>query len=342
MGYQLSKTEAGKMFQEWVKTYEIFGPKLMEGEGCFSDTDIIRYGKITSPDEIVWDKKSDYSFKETLLAINETLFYFTEDQTTVPKGPEKDILIFLRSCDLHAVKRLDEIYLKNGFGDFYYARVRERAKFILMGCKETCESGFCVSMGTNRADHYDAYLKVDGEVVYADIKNPELEKALQSGQGKELENAAMGKAVEVTPDYVTENKEKVTLPKHLSNESFTKAIWQEYGDRCIGCGRCNFVCPTCTCFTMQDIFYKDNPKVGERRRVWASCQVDGYTDMAGGHGFRKSQGDRMRFKVMHKIYDYEKRFGYPMCVGCGRCDDVCPEYISYSNCVNRLAKEEEE
>ena len=89
-----------------------------------------------------------------------------------------------------------------------------------------------------------------------------------------------------------------------------------------------------------DIFYKDNAKVGERRRVWASCQIDGYTDMAGGHGFRQSNADRMRFKVMHKIYDYEKRFGYPMCVGCGRCDDVCPEYISYSNLVNRLAKEE--
>ena len=44
---------------------------------------------------------------------------------------------------------------------------------------------------------------------------------------------------------------------------------------------------------------------------------------------------------MHKIYDFEKRFGYPMCVGCGRCDDICPEYISYSNLVNRLAKEEQ-
>ena len=93
---------------------------------------------------------------------------------------------------------------------------------------------------------------------------------------------------------------------------------------------------------MQDIFYRDNPKAGERRRVWASCQVDGYTDIAGGISFRKKQGDRFRFKVMHKIYDYEKRFGYPMCVGCGRCDNICPEYISYSNCVNRLAKEEEE
>ena len=330
MGYQLSKEKANEIFHQWSEKYDIFAPVLKEGEGCFSDTDIIRYEKVSCLDEIEWNKKSDYSFKEVLLAINETLFYFTEDQTIVPKGSEKGILIFLRSCDLHAVKRLDEIYLKNGFEDFYYARVRERAKFVLMGCESTCQSGFCVSMGTNKSDNYDAYIKVDGDVVIMDLKWEELAASVAG----EIE-------AEVTPDYVTENIEKVTLPKNLSNESFTKEIWQEYGDRCIKCGRCNFVCPTCTCFTMQDIFYKDNAKVGERRRVWASCQIDGYTEMAGGHGFRKSQGDRMRFKVMHKIYDYEKRFGYPMCVGCGRCDDVCPEYISYSNCVNRLAKEEQ-
>lgn len=330
MGYCLPRKSADCVFEKWVEKYDVFAPKCYEGEGCFSDTDSIRYGKISSLDEIVWDKKSDYSFKEVLLKIHEILFYFTEGQTIVPEGPKRDILIFLRACDLHAVKRLDEIYLKNGFEDFYYARVRERAKFILMGCRESCESGFCVSMGTNRAENYDAYLKLEQGQVYFDIKDEELEAELK-GQNQ----------TEVSVDYVTENKEKVTLPKKLSNESFSKEIWQEYGSRCIGCGRCNFVCPTCTCFTMQDIYYKENAKAGERRRVWASCQVDGYTTMAGGHEFRKSQGDRMRFKVMHKIYDFEKRFGYPMCVGCGRCDDVCPEYISYSNCINRLAKEEE-
>ena len=329
MGYQLSKEKANGIFRQWAEKYDIFAPVLMEGEGCFSDTDIIRYEKVDSLDDIEWNKKSDYSFKEVLLAINETLFYFTEDQTTIPIGPEKDILIFLRACDLHAVKRLDDIYLNNKFEDYYYARVREKARFVLMGCESTCTSGFCVSMGTNKADNYDAYIKVNGDEVLMDVKWEDLVISLEDV-----------KSVEVTPDYVTENKEKVTLPKNLSNESFANPIWKEYGDRCIKCGRCNFVCPTCTCFTMQDIFYKDNAKVGERRRVWASCQIDGYTDMAGGHGFRQSQGDRMRFKVMHKIYDFEKRFGYPMCVGCGRCDDVCPEYISYSNCVNRLAKEE--
>lgn len=332
MGYQLSKAKADGIFQQWVRKYDIFAPVVMEGEGCFSDTDVVRYEKVNSLNEIEWKKKSDYSFKEVLLSINETLFYFTEDQTTIPKGPEKELLIFLRACDLHAVKRLDEIYLKNGFEDFYYARVRERAHFVLMGCERTCDSGFCVSMGTNRSEEYDAYVKICGEEVVMDLK--------WDGLMEEVESQTDITKTEVIPDYVTENKEKVTLPKHLSNESFTKEIWQEYGARCIGCGRCNFACPTCTCFTMQDIFYKDNAKVGERRRVWASCQVDGYTDMAGGHSYRKNQGDRMRFKVMHKIYDFEKRFGYPMCVGCGRCDDICPEYISYSNCVNRLAKEE--
>ena len=113
-------------------------------------------------------------------------------------------------------------------------------------------------------------------------------------------------------------------------------ISDDYDSRCINCGRCNFVCPTCTCFTMQDLFYSENGKAGERRRVWASCMVDGFTEVAGGGCYRQKNGQRMRFKVLHKVLDYKQRNGYHMCVGCGRCDDICPEYISFSNCVNRL------
>jgi len=126
-------------------------------------------------------------------------------------------------------------------------------------------------------------------------------------------------------------------PENLGLEVMKSTMWNEYNERCITCGRCNFVCPTCTCFTMQDIFYKENENVGERRRVWASCHVDGYTDMAGGHSFRKLRGDRMRFKTLHKIYDFNKRFGYQMCVGCGRCDDACPQYISLSECIDNIS-----
>ena len=132
---------------------------------------------------------------------------------------------------------------------------------------------------------------------------------------------------------VTKDAVSVKIPDALPENAATLDLWKDYSSRCISCGRCNFVCPTCTCFTMQDLFYRDNDhgRAGERRRVWASCQVDGYTDMAGGICFRKDPGERMRFKVLHKISDYKKRFGYHMCVGCGRCENICPEYISYTN-----------
>ena len=88
---------------------------------------------------------------------------------------------------------------------------------------------------------------------------------------------------------------------------------------------------------MQDLFYTENGKAGERRRVWSSCMVDGFTDVAGG-SYRKQQGERMRFKVLHKVLDFRQRFGYDMCVGCGRCDAVCPEYISFAEAVNCLGQ----
>ena len=105
------------------------------------------------------------------------------------------------------------------------------------------------------------------------------------------------------------NEVHVEIPEKLPDTIHQDSMWQEYGSRCIGCGRCNFVCPTCTCFTMQDIFYKDNPKAGERRRVWASCQVDGYSDIAGGHSFRRVRVKEcvlryyIKFQIIRKDLD---------------------------------------
>lgn len=325
MGYKLSKNDINKVFEDLSKEYVVYAPKLFEGEGSFSDTDRVRYGEIKTIDDIVFDQKAQYSYKEVLLPISQTLFYFTEDSIKEADAPKKGAIIFLRSCDLHAVKRMDDIYLRNGQEDYYYKRIRENAKFILMGCENSFENCFCVSMETNKNDEYNAYLKVNGDNVYVDAKDEELGKLFK-----------VDETLDVKPDFVTENSVKVSITDNLSLDVMKSDMWKEYSARCIACGRCNFVCPTCTCFTMQDVFYTDNGKAGERRRVWASCHVDGYTNMAGGHSFRLDKGQRMRFKVLHKVYDYKKKWGYHMCVGCGRCDDICPEYISFSNCVNKL------
>ncbi len=328
MGYCLAEKGFNQVLQDLSQDYAVYAPKLFKDGGSFSDTDRIRYGEIHTVEEIVFDRKAEYSFKEVLLPLSQTLFFFTEDTVKEADAPKKGAVIFLRSCDLHAMKRLDTIYLKNGSEDYYYKRLRDKVKFVLIGCQQSFTNCFCVDMGTNQTDDYDAYCEIRNGKFYVDNHNAEWEAILAAHSTETLA---------VMPSFVTQNEIRVEIPDGVTLDVMHATMWNEYDSRCINCGRCNFVCPTCTCFTMQDIFYTDNGKVGERRRVWAACMVDGFTDVAGGGCYRKQNGQRMRFKVMHKVYDYKKRNGYHMCVGCGRCDDICPEYISFSNSINKLA-----
>lgn len=327
MGYQLNQQGLNEVLDVWSKDYVIYAPKCFENGGRFSDTHCIRYGTIEKVEEIVFDKKSEYSFKEILTPIAQTLFYFTEDTVMESNLPKKGALIFLRSCDLHGVKRLDEMFLNNGPEDYYYKRIRDKVKFILMGCEKSFDSCFCVDMGSNISTNYDASIELRDGQYFMNNQNVQWESLLENHANKVLQ---------VIPKYVKETTTKVKIPENLSAKVISSKMWDEYDSRCINCGRCNFVCPTCTCFTMQDLFYSESGKVGERRRIAASCMVDGYTEVAGGGNYRKSSGQRMRFKVLHKVLDFKKRSGYHMCVGCGRCDDICPEYISFSNCINKL------
>ena len=331
-GFIFSPGGFNSVIEELSKKYLIYAPVLKVGEGRFTDTDVVRYDFVNEVADIELEKKSDYSFKEILTPLSQTLFFFTENDVKEANIDERETLVFLRSCDLNALKRLDQIYLKNGREeDYFYARIRDKVKFVLMGCEHSYEDCFCVDMGTNRADNLDFSFSVDyiDNKFKCQLKDENLSLVFANNALKEEE---------VIPGFVTENDTKVKLPKDVPLSIFTSDMWDEYTERCIGCGRCNYVCPTCTCYTMQDVYYTDNGKVGERRRVNASCMVDGYTNIAGGGEYRK-HGDRMRFKTMHKIYDFRKRFGYNMCVGCGRCDTVCPEYISFSNIINKVTAE---
>lgn len=326
---KLTFSEFDQALKTLSQNYRLFGPKRFLGKGAFSDTEVTGYGDITELDQLYIDGKTYFSPKECLFPIRETLFYFRENHLTEPTEDSRPMIIFLRPCDVNGLKRLDTIFLDNGQeSDFYYERRRQKVRFFLIECREGFDSCFCVSMNANRTDDYACALRFETDSVSVEVKDPEFERTFVEG-------------AEITPflEFVKENLTKVNIPDlngTATEAVFQHELWQEYSSRCIACGRCNTSCVTCSCFTMQDVKYDRDGELAERRRVWAGCHVDGFTDMAGGHSFRKKNGERMRFKTMHKINDFYRRFGFHMCVGCGRCDDVCPEYISFSVCINKL------
>ncbi|WLD87259.1 anaerobic sulfite reductase subunit AsrA [Stomatobaculum sp. F0698] len=335
MGYILTEEGFQAALKELRKEYRLFAPVRKKGAGRFLDIDTVIYDEVGEGGEIELEAKSDYSAKEALTPLSETLFFFTEEQCKEADVDLRPALVFLRSCDLQAMKRLDQMYLGNGReNDWFYQRRREKIQYVLIGCSHSFDNCFCVDMKSN--------ITKDGYVFSVDKADGQYRvNVLETAVDPVFAAAALSEEA-VEPCHVTENEVRVRVPENIPLEIVNHPLWDEYNTRCIGCGRCNYACPTCSCYTMQDVFYTDNGKVGERRRVGSSCMVDGYSNVAGGGQYRKKQGERMRFKVLHKIRDYRKRFGYDMCVGCGRCDDICGEYISFSNIINKVAAAVEE
>ncbi len=329
MGVQFTNKQFDNLLTNLAKSFRVYGPKRVAKKAECSDADYIGYGSILTAADLITESKSYFSPKEFVFPPRETLFEFEGGAESVPLCDETPIIVFVRACDIHGIDRLDRLFLGNGTTpDFYYQRRRKLLHFFLIECTSSFDSCFCGSMGTNSADEFAVALQFTGDNIVLTVKDPTF-VAYVDGAGVEST---------YVPIVTTSDQISVTIPapENLTLEIFDHDLWQEYTRRCIACGRCNTSCPTCSCFTMQDVPAEGSIRA-KRRRRWAGCHVGGFPDMAGGHSFRKKNGERMRYKTLHKISDFKQRFGVHQCVGCGRCTDVCPELISFSHCINKLS-----
>ncbi len=334
MSYHLSFQRMNELFHTLEADYKFYAPVRFEKKGRFSDTDMVRYDQIHRIEDVVHDEKSDFSPKEVIFPVTQAILHFTEDEFVESRVHDKKILLFVRPCDINGIRRLDTMFLRNGHvEDTYYKRMREKVKFVLMECGKGWDTCFCVSMGSNKTDDYSLAIRFYDQEVDIQVQDDVFTDLFATAQETKF-----------SPEFVTKNVIEVNIPD-IKDQAMLKQIhdlpmWKSYDSRCQSCGACNAVCITCSCFTTSDVVYSENSHMGERRRVWASCQHEDFTAMAGGHRFRVSPGDRLRFRALHKVYDYKKRFATEhMCVGCGRCDDRCPEFISFSTMINRLTQE---
>ena len=149
MGFIMNPEGFDQVLAGLREQYRIFAPVKKIGEGRFTDTDVIRYDYVECLSDIELETRSDYSFKDSLLPLSETLFFFTEKEIKAADFDDRPIVVLLRSCDIHALKRLDQMYMDNGpNNDYFYQRRREGVRFALIGCGTACENSFCATMGT--------------------------------------------------------------------------------------------------------------------------------------------------------------------------------------------------
>jgi len=124
------------------------------------------------------------------------------------------------------------------------------------------------------------------------------------------------------------------LPEIFEME-YSSSMWKQVGDRCLSCGSCSMVCPTCYCYDVADDVELGSQN-GGRSRSWDSCLFSTHALVAGGENFREGRASRVKFRYYHKQRGFVAEYGRPSCVGCGRCISACPVKIDISEVISQL------
>ena len=125
----------------------------------------------------------------------------------------------------------------------------------------------------------------------------------------------------------------------IYQQAMRSKVWEKWAEVCFSCGSCNLVCPTCYCFDVQDRVSLDGAE-GRRERVWDSCMLAEFAEVAGGHNFRPTPSARLIHRHNRKFNYQQDRYGEPHCTGCGRCARACLVHIDMVTIANELIAEQ--
>lgn len=245
----------------------------------------------------------------------------------------KYAFIGVRACELRAIAIQDRIFLSGSFRDPHYAAARERLFVVAVNCGEAAATCFCASMnaGPGVDSGFDLALTEllrEGTQRFlvetgSDAGRSVLERIPRS-QARTEDVQAARRVVETTARQMGRRLETDGLKK-LLEDNREHPRWEEVAERCLACGNCTMVCPTCFCTTIEDHSDLAGNRA-ERVRKWDSCFTLDFSYIHGG-SVRQSGASRYRHWMTHKLSSWHDQFGTAGCVGCGRCITWCPAGI---------------
>ena len=272
-----------------------------------------------------------------------------EGGTVVVPEPDPETrfaFVGVRACELHAIAIQDRVFLGGPHVDPHYKVRREGAFLVAVNCSHAGGTCFCVSMNTGpKADFgFDlalteiagarAHLFVlqvgtdEGGAVLADLPHrPATPEEVATADAIVARTAAsMGR--EMRSDDVHE-----LLLRNLEHPR-----WNDVAERCLTCGNCTMVCPTCFCTSVEDSSDLAGSETSRSRR-WDSCFTMDFSYIHGG-SVRASARSRYRQWMTHKLATWFDQFGTSGCVGCGRCITWCPVGIDITEEVRAIRESE--
>jgi len=275
----------------------------------------------------------------------ETMLKFKDDKILETPEFSQKLIFGIRSCDLKGILFTDDFYSRN-FEDIYYKSRMQNRLIVVIGClKPPRSSCFCTSANTGpfAEEGFDLQLVDSGNSYFVETGSKKGQEFIdmhkkffiESDENfdmtvKEIKIKAYD-SIELKVDF----QEALNL---MTQDSFIpEDSYRRISERCIYCGGCLYVCPTCTCFNVFDNF-NGKDKEGERLRNWDACVFEGYTREASGHNPRKEKWLRTARRYEHKLkFDY-KLTGMSGCVGCGRCLSSCPVNIGMSEFIQEITE----
>jgi NAD(P)H-flavin reductase/NAD-dependent dihydropyrimidine dehydrogenase PreA subunit len=263
---------------------------------------------------------------------NEVILEYDTSGNVASKIEAVPLLLFgIRPCDANSIKLLDEAFSES-LGDPNYLAKKEQSIVIAIDCLAPCdEEAFCFKVGSHYASKgFDIMLKPTelGYGVCSATPNGDAFISTYLTTTTPLNN------IDTTFDALKDVGFKgKTLFPNLSNfpamfkENIHHSIWDEEGSKCLSCGSCILVCPTCYCFDVADEM-KLNLKEGQRVRRWDACMLSNFAEVSGGENFREAATHRLKHRIGRKFQYLMEKHNQSVCVGCGRCVRACLPNIS--------------
>jgi ferredoxin len=238
--------------------------------------------------------------------------------------------IGVRACDLHAVAIQDRVFLEGAAIEPDYAARRREAFFVAVNCTRAGGTCFCVSMdsGPRVTGGFDLSLTELSDrgghrfvVEAGSDRGAEVLAAVAGRPAGEADVADADAAVAAAAESMGRSLETSGL-RELLRDNAEHPRWDAVSERCLSCGNCTMVCPTCFCSAVEDTTDLLGTEAG-RTRVWDSCFSLEHSYVHGG-SVRRTTRSRYRQWMTHKLSTWIDQFGSSGCVGCGRCIAWCP------------------